>query len=1438
MQHNSKINIHTHRIKYFHFLSFTPFMDFSRLKKVFAGMSVAAITLTNIGTVIAYSDVPAGVWFEEAVESFVDNGYLDEAQTRFRGGDPATRAEFVKLIVMLNGGLFSTPPAVPSFDDVASGAWYYSYMEEAGKEGWVRGDGNCYGSHPCYGRPAAKINRAEAASLIVRAFGLEWTGDAPQFTDNPSGQWYTDAIQTAADHCVLQGDDATKRVRPSDSMNRAEMVTMLYRVDQGLAFGEDCGTDDMGGEPMVTDVTATSATTVEVEFSVALDSDAAVDVSHYMVTDNDGDEIDVASVDGIDDTTVELTLATALAAGEDYTLSVEDMMSEDGDTFSDSADFRGYSPIVRGEGTLEVSLSSQNPSGDAVPKGAVGVTLVSMDLTASCDDSVTVQEITVLHEGFGDEQDIDGVYTSVDGARSTRKRTLDSEDQTADLRFSQPLVIGACDTVTVDIMADFNSTATTAAEHNIAVELPTDVKSNAKDIDGNFPLRGSTFRVAAVTSGKITVDYLSVTPTQIEVGDKGVSIGRFELSTDSVEDQTIYSMTFEQNGSAGDGDIANIRVQRTDGTVLTNVAASTVGDFVTLVFDPPFTILEGDKITLSVAADIMGGASDTVVMHFEETSDLFAVGNLYGYGVNGQLYGSQVSIPTDDPTTVTIDAGELTVEIDGPVQQKYTRDDDDAVLANVKITTGGEPVDIKDLFILVEGQTSTGAGLVTNSTTTTDKIHEVLEDVEIRNKVTGQTVSGVRITTTNDCSTGDFCTSSSETWQIYRFDDFVVNGSEVWEFRVDFIDNAAGNHPKNGDKFRIHICGESKNVLNTSNSLVANTTGCSFGGLRTSSTSYQMDVEGLSTGDDVGDVRPRGTITGNFHRIANPQITIRVQSQVATDTSVKNSKNVNLLRFEARAGEAEDVLFTKAIFEAESGSLLNGQNYSLWVDTDGDSKVDTKVEDGVAAQSSLITFSELVGGGYVIPAEETVLFEVHANIAASLTNNDIRLRFDTGSTYLEAEEVDDGSSLSGIQTNGTCASSCDFIVDTRFTNTNWLLVDQGDLFVIKDTEPIRQHQLLAGTLGDPVLRLQLRAQNENVDVTDLQITSSGSRASSVDRLELYLEGATTPFTTATVGGCGNDDVLTTNPKGPTRGAGSAAIQTFCANMESQQLVVKEGDRLDVLIRPRLKNDSDGATVNQPILLWITHSKNAGGVAASDNSTGSGAVRARGMESSNNLTGNDADSTNEGEVFIGVDSVTTNSDIMGNEHTVVFAKLTSITNASTDADGTAVPTGPSPIAQFKFSTAANNNALNGLNKFTISGVIFNVTATNIDLDGSAWKFYNKKDNSTKSSCSMLGATNNSGALVVECKGLKAHAVATEINSGDSETFVIEADIDNPQVSSSANSTLQVVLQDFTTPATAFTSATNHLHWLDEDTSTTFFYWVEHGETQVKSTSYKS
>jgi hypothetical protein len=206
---------------------------------------LSAITLLSyaegrpFAATLHYTDVPSDAWFGENVELFLAEGYLDATTERFRPADPALRSEFAKLIVELSGGILDDPPPTPSFSDVDRESWYYGYLEEAAREGWLLGDDNCYGRRPCTARPAAAITRAEAAKLIQRTFTLSIIGLAPRFPDVARDAWYSEAVQAAADHCVLRGDDWTGMLRPRDAVNRAEIVSMLARIDEQHLY-PDC----------------------------------------------------------------------------------------------------------------------------------------------------------------------------------------------------------------------------------------------------------------------------------------------------------------------------------------------------------------------------------------------------------------------------------------------------------------------------------------------------------------------------------------------------------------------------------------------------------------------------------------------------------------------------------------------------------------------------------------------------------------------------------------------------------------------------------------------------------------------------------------------------------------------------------------------------------------------------------------------------------------------------------------------------------------------------------------------------------------------------------------------------------------------------------------------------------------------------------------------
>ena len=389
----------------------------------------------------------------------------------------------------------------------------------------------------------------------------------------------------------------------------------------------------------------------------------------------------------------------------------------------------------------------------------------------------------------------------------------------------------------------------------------------------------------------------------------------------------------------------------------------------------------------------------------------------------------------------------------------------------------------------------------------------------------------------------------------------------------------------------------------------------------------------------------------------------------------------------------------------------------------------------------------------------------------------------------------------------------------------------GSLFITKDDTPLRYRQLLGGeALGEAVLRLELHAEGEDIQVSQMSFINT-SNSDSIDKLELHLPGAGR-IATATKEACN----------------GVGGDNLFCANMTPQfivnengafeivrPLVVPAGEDIDVLVRPIIKSDVQGGVSNETVQIELYTT-----------------IEANGLTSGGELSRNDGNSTAEGEVFIGTDVPGPNgASPRGELNATVHAKIVSITNANPDSNGTSVPTGISAIGQFKFSAAAHNNSKNGDNDAILDNIIFDVNGTNVAISARSFALYNKSDQTKIILCAphylsgeLFTAPNISGTFYVQCTGIKDSVIDSELDEGTDETFVLEADILNPNVAAGAGgvSVLQVSLQDFDRmDNTGFGIGQNksHIEWIDKDQVTnTILDWVEYPETTVKSTSYSS
>lgn len=297
-----------------------------------AGKALAASKTTS------FIDVGAGAWYEESARHLVDLGALDSSEARLRPNDLATRAEMIELLVRLRNQPLQSP-ARQSFTDVAKTASYYQYMETAARVGWLHGDDDCYGTVPCTARPRDGVNRAEAATLLMRVFALPSIHLAPVFADNgDENAWYYGTIQTAADHCVLQGDDRTHLVRPAYGMNRAEMIVMFDRASLGLKYGTNCGTLTQP-QADISSAVAISSTRVRLTFTIDLNSSRAVEEFRYAVSAIGGGSLSISDVTMVNSRTVDLTLGASLQNQQTYRVNVLNAQTDAGTSFSVSDTF-------------------------------------------------------------------------------------------------------------------------------------------------------------------------------------------------------------------------------------------------------------------------------------------------------------------------------------------------------------------------------------------------------------------------------------------------------------------------------------------------------------------------------------------------------------------------------------------------------------------------------------------------------------------------------------------------------------------------------------------------------------------------------------------------------------------------------------------------------------------------------------------------------------------------------------------------------------------------------------------------------------------------------------------------------------------------------------------------------------------------------------------
>ncbi|MSR78769.1 MAG: hypothetical protein EXS59_01320 [Candidatus Taylorbacteria bacterium] len=306
------------------------------------------------------------------------------------------------------------------------------------------------------------------------------------------------------------------------------------------------------------------------------------------------------------------------------------------------------------ENVLTISVPDQ-PASTLAPAGAGWVPFTSVVLTAGKQD-VTVSAMTIERVGVGSDGAFDSLQLADEEENAIGPYRSFRSDHKVELGEAFVIVAGQAKTITV--MGNMATDLTDYDGQMPALRI-VDIKSSAKLV-GTLPVRG-TFQTVntSLVIGKAHSSLSQYDPrssTNRYINDTNIRFSGVRFNADSKENLELSSITWDQTGTASNGDIKNIK------TFVNGISYPTEvkGRKYTSVFDPPVLVKKGYTVDVHVEGDLTATGSDrTVKFDIRQSADVSFRGQSFGYYVlisldqGAATSGNSVFITSDGTTDGT-----------------------------------------------------------------------------------------------------------------------------------------------------------------------------------------------------------------------------------------------------------------------------------------------------------------------------------------------------------------------------------------------------------------------------------------------------------------------------------------------------------------------------------------------------------------------------------------------------------------------------------------------------------------------------------------------------------------------------------------------------------------------------------------------------------------
>lgn len=711
----------------------------------------------------------------------------------------------------------------------------------------------------------------------------------------------------------------------------------------------------------------------------------------------------------------------------------------------------GTGSVTPVAGGLTVTAAAQ-PANSLAPQSASRIPFTKVTLTAGSSD-VTVNSITVEKAGLADDAVFSGVVLLDDsGQQIGISKTLNSNHQAM---VGEPWVIKAGTSKTVTIAGNMAADLSTKAGQVAGLRVVA--VNTAGTVSGALPITGALHTInASLSLGSVDKNVSSFDPntsTTKEIGTTAYKFAGIRLTAGSAEKIRLWSVRWNQSGSASANDLANVMVN-VDGTDYPTTLSSD-GKYYTSTFGSGIVVDKGFSKDIYIKGDVIGtgAAGRTVKFDIYKNTDVYITGETYGYGVIPSVGSGTASdssseftagTPWFDGSKVTVSAGSVTTaaKATSVPAQNIAKNVPNQPLGGYELDVKGEPITVNSTVVHFTSSVAASTfGLLTNVTIVDQN---------------GSVVAGPFDATVESGTNQKVTFSSSITYPV---------GKNVYQIK--------GKLPSSGPS--------------NNDTIVASTT----------PSSDWTTITGQTTGNTI--TLSNGQITMNTMTVKSASLSIAVSSNPASQNIVAGTsgKLFSNIQLDATAS-GEDVRFStiplKLTFTGDTANELSGCQLF-----DGATALTTG-SNVVNPSSSVTTGSDVtftLDNSYVVTKGTSKTIAVKCNISSQAA---------AAATYSWGLSASPSITVTGVTSSGDVTESV-----TAATGPTMTVASAGTLTVGLDSSSPAYKVEAAGTTGVTLGVLKFTSTNEPINLNKVAVqmdSASSSPADLVNNQVTIWDGAT------------------------------------------------------------------------------------------------------------------------------------------------------------------------------------------------------------------------------------------------------------------------------------------------------------------------------------------